>query len=393
MSVGKSFPKELKLEEAYWFQEGPGVRNWQFADAGIKLLNVGNIEKNGTLNLGKTSRYLNEEEAHSKYKHFLCDDGDLVIASSGIGFDEDGLLRTRGAFVQQRHLPLCMNTSTIRFKSKNNNDLSYLKHWLQSNSFRKQITKLVTGSAQKNFGPSHLKKIQIPLPVIEEQHRIANILDKANQIKRKRELASEKLDLLADSIFMDMFGDVTQWAPLKTLVNKKGNDLPYEGSEIWSLSLEHIESVSGRLIKKVVIPKDELGSSTYFFSPPAVLYSKLRPYLNKVLIPAEQGYATTELVPLYCDENVIRPIFLAAYLRSKRFVEFANTNSGGAKMPRVMMDKFWNHLIPKPSIDQQIEFENLMKSISKNKDNFMKSNNIYSKMLSALEAQAFTGQL
>src|SRR5690242_8745651 len=100
------------FSDAYWFQEGPGVRKWQFTSFGIKLLNVANISKYGTIELDKTERYLSEQEVKTKYRHFLVNEGDLVIASSGISFDEDGLLRTRGAFVRKEHLPLCMNTST-----------------------------------------------------------------------------------------------------------------------------------------------------------------------------------------------------------------------------------------------------------------------------------------
>ncbi len=203
--------QSMRLDECFWFQEGPGVRKWQFRDAGIKLLNVANIEKSGRLNLEKTDRYLDQSEVSERYSHFLIDEGDLVIASSGISFDEDGLLRTRGAFVSKEHLPLCLNTSTIRFKSKEGlSDSSYLKHWLDSHAFRKQITKLVTGSAQQNFGPSHLKAIKIDLPPLPEQRRIAAILDKADALRTKRREALAQLDRLAQSIFVEMFGDPTR---------------------------------------------------------------------------------------------------------------------------------------------------------------------------------------
>lgn len=197
-----------KLDDAFWFQEGPGVRNWQFRDSGIKLLNVANIEKAGTLNLNKTDRYLEAEEVKNRYGHFLIDEGDLVIASSGISFDHDGLLRTRGAFVEGQHLPLCLNTSTIRFKAKPHiSELGFLKHWLDSRDFREQITKLVTGSAQQNFGPSHLKSLRISLPSTEEQRRIAAILDQADALRAKRREALAQLDSLTQSIFIKMFGD------------------------------------------------------------------------------------------------------------------------------------------------------------------------------------------
>ena len=82
--------KEIKFPDAYWFQEGPGVRRWQFKDSGIKLLNVANITTDEVLDLSKTDRHLDPEEVKQKYQHFLVDAGDLVMASSGISFDADG---------------------------------------------------------------------------------------------------------------------------------------------------------------------------------------------------------------------------------------------------------------------------------------------------------------
>ncbi len=217
----------LPLSEAFGFQEGPGVRKWQFTNLGIKLLNVGNIEKEGTLNLTKTDRHLSEEEVAKKYSHFLVDAGDLVIASSGISFDDDGLLRTRGAFVEKHQLPLCLNTSTIRFKAiERVSDLCFLRFWLNGREFRSQITKLVTGTAQQNFGPSHLKAIKITLPPLEEQKRIAEVLDRAEELRSKRREAIAQLDTLTQAIFIEMFGDpVTNpkgWTvtPLSNLVSE-----------------------------------------------------------------------------------------------------------------------------------------------------------------------------
>ena len=207
MSAPAHWPT-VPLSDAFFFQEGPGVRNWQFTSSGIKLLNVANIEKAGTLNLAKTDRHLDEAEVAKKYSHFLVDAGDLVIASSGISFDDDGLLRTRGAFVEREHLPLCLNTSTIRFKAVEQvSDLRYLRLWLNGIEFRSQITKLVTGTAQQNFGPSHLKATKITLPPLPEQRRIAEVLDRAEALRAKRRAALAQLDTLTQSIFLNLFGD------------------------------------------------------------------------------------------------------------------------------------------------------------------------------------------
>ena len=84
----------MRFADVFWLQEGPGVRNWQFKDVGIKLLNVSNILKSGELDLSKTDRHLSTAEIQEKYSHFLVDAGDLVAASSGISIDNDDLLRT-----------------------------------------------------------------------------------------------------------------------------------------------------------------------------------------------------------------------------------------------------------------------------------------------------------
>ena len=173
-----------RFADVFWLQEGPGVRNWQFKESGIKLLNVSNILKSGELDLSKTDRHLSTDEAQEKYSHFLVDAGDLVAASSGISIDDDDLLRTRSAFVGNEHLPLCMNTSTIRFKATDGaSDLRFLQQWLQSHEFRRQITREVTGSAQKNFGPTHLKRLRITLPSLDLQRGFAAIAESIEEQK------------------------------------------------------------------------------------------------------------------------------------------------------------------------------------------------------------------
>jgi len=182
----------ISLDKVIWYQEGPGVRNYQFTKNGVKLLNGTNIEK-GQLFLDKTDRYISENEAFGFYSHFLADEGDIIIACSGVTinkFDE------KVTFVQREHLPLCMNTSTMRFKVINEKiDKYFFFHFLKSDSFKEQIGGKATGSAQLNFGPSHVKNIQISLPNLIEQKEIAIILsdidDEIDSLERK--LSKSKL--------------------------------------------------------------------------------------------------------------------------------------------------------------------------------------------------------
>jgi len=269
----------------------------------------------------------------------------------------------------------------------------FLFHLIKSSSFQAKKDLLCSGATQKAITNEKINSIDILLPPLAEQQRIASILDKAEFIKRKRELAIEKLDELEQSVFYDLLGKVDNFIPLANLIKDKVKHLETKADMVWSLSLEQIESNTGRLLEKVIVPKATLGTSTYLFKPPVILYSKLRPYLNKVITPSEDGYATTELVPLYIKEDILRQSFLTSYLRSKYFVEFANTNSGGAKMPRVMMDKLWQHPVPIPSMDSQIKFEKIFNVIKDKRARLEYGRNKNLNLTSSLQSQAFSGQL
>ena len=197
--------KLYKIPDLLWFQEGPGVRNTQYTQNGVKLLNVANLV-NGKVDLSTSNRYISEEEAYGKYNHFLVDDGDFIIASSGIQVE---YFDKKMGFIDSSQLPLCMNTSTIRFKVINKNilDIRYFMYFLKSSCFKKQLSKQIAGSAQLNFGPSHLKKMTIPLIEIDKQKVIVTNLDKVTHTIDLCNSILEKLDLLVKSQFVEMFGD------------------------------------------------------------------------------------------------------------------------------------------------------------------------------------------
>ena len=133
-----------------------------------------------------------------------------------------------------------------------------------------------------------------------------------------------------------------------------------DDQEVWSLSLDQIESHTGRILGKQRIRAGDAGTSTFPFDTEHVLYSKLRPYLNKVVRPDEPGLATTELVPLRPKRDLIDAGFLTFYLRSDSFVRFATNMVAGAKMPRMVMDRFWVHQLPLPPLSEQRRMVDLL---------------------------------
>ena len=132
------------------------------------------------------------------------------------------------------------------------------------------------------------------------------------------------------------------------------------------IGLEHIESESGRILLSDT-SIDELSftasSVTFVFDNRHVLYSKLRPYLNKVALPDFRGCCTTELIPLLPSKVITRE-YLALLLRREETVTAAMLEKKGARMPRADVDKVLTLSIPLPPLDyQKCVVENLKEQI------------------------------
>ena len=128
------------------------------------------------------------------------------------------------------------------------------------------------------------------------------------------------------------------WVRLGELVNY-GSSEQIEGSKItsstWVLDLEDVEKNSGKLLQKKYGTKTTSNKSC--FKKGDILYGKLRPYLNKVLIADEDGCCSTEIVPINVSSAKLKidAEFLSYFLRSPYFVGYANSCAYGVKMPRL----------------------------------------------------------
>jgi type I restriction enzyme S subunit len=142
--------------------------------------------------------------------------------------------------------------------------------------------------------------------------------------------------------------------PLKSIAPEQGPNISFSPDElVWYLTLDQIESHTGNIAIKKIAPASAAGKTYNVFDDGNVLYSKLRPYLNKVVCPTEPGIATSELVPLRPRKDLLDRRYLTYYLRSNHFLEFAKVAVEGTVMPRIKMTKFWNHRIPLPPLSEQ----------------------------------------
>ncbi|MBC5696670.1 restriction endonuclease subunit S [Agathobaculum hominis] len=126
-----------------------------------------------------------------------------------------------------------------------------------------------------------------------------------------------------------------------------------ESESYWLLNLDMVESNTGHIYERLYVPFDKVGTSTIAFDTNNVLYSKLRPYLNKVVIPDCPGYATSEMLPLKPNKNYITREYLTYFLRSPKFVAYINEKTSGAKMPRANSSDLKSVEIECPTLENQ----------------------------------------
>ena len=122
--------------------------------------------------------------------------------------------------------------------------------------------------------------------------------------------------------------------------------LPYVG-------LEHIEKDAGRFAAEFDGKPESLRATKFRFTSKHVLYGKLRPYLNKVALPAFDGVCTTEILPILPAEDKLDRTYLWAFLLTPGFVEWASSNVSGANLPRISPKLLAKYRIPLPPLPEQ----------------------------------------
>ena len=281
------------------------------------------------------------------------------------------------------------------FRPKSTIIQELLPFFIRSDAFMNKAISLSVGSLSPTLNWGAIKDVQFSIPELESQFPIAELLW---AIEEDIELINQQIcqmDLLIKSRFIEMFGTPTgnekQW-PTEKMKEvappiQADNKPMSEGN--WLLNLDAIQSNSGEILFKNRVSDSDLNGSIMAFSSEHVLYSKLRPYLNKVAVPDEPGYGTTELIPLLPDKSKLTRLYLAHLLRSDTFVSKFSSAVAGTKMPRVSMDVFWKFEVPVPPIDLQQDFGSFVEQVNKSKFELQKHLEDTKKLQKALINQAF----
>ncbi|WP_414151716.1 restriction endonuclease subunit S [Acetobacterium carbinolicum] len=186
------------------------------------------------------------------------------------------------------------------------------------------------------------------------------------KIKKQKALPAIKEDEIPFDI-----PDSWEWVRLGELCNYgKCNSIPATKipKEAWLLDLEDIEKDTGRILNKKRMKDVKSNSSKHIFNTGNVLYSKLRPYLNKVVIADEDGYSTSEILPLDFGMNIFDR-YAQIVLMSPYFINYTVKCSYGVKMPRLGTTDGQLAVFPLPPLEEQkrivAKIEELMPYVEK----------------------------
>ena len=369
----------------------------KFIEKGIPLVTSKNLV-NGKIDFS-TCSFISEEDHVAISKRSQVDDGDILYAMIGtIG----------NPVIVQKNIEFSIKNVAL-FKFNNSEAYNrYIYHFLNSEIAKKQLSKLSRGGTQKFVSLGNLRKLKIPLPPLEEQRRIASILDKADELRQKRQQAIEKLDQLLQATFIDMFGDPEQnpkkWNKVilgdicdaKDRVNygvvQPGND--FEGG----IPLIRVGDIDGGILSFTSIKKidPEIEKD----------YSRSRLKGNEILVSCVGSIGTIAKVPNKAiGFNIARAItrvplqdkriinFVAECLKTEAIQNYFKKNTRTVSQPTLNVSFVKETEIILPSEEKILDFCQVVDKIELEKKLLQKALIFQENLFKSLQDQAFSGNL
>ena len=246
---------------------------------------------------------------------------------------------------------------------------------MQSDRFVQHSIKRSKGSTNPYVLFSDLADYEVELPSIEKQKELADLLWAMDSVKMSYKKLIAATDELVKSQFIVMFGDFKSnskgWpiasfddfakidAVMTTDYNKYA-DHPHIG-------IDSIEKNTGRLHDYRTVRQDNVISGKYIFTRQHIIYSKIRPNLNKVALPDFDGLCSADAYPLLPNAVNCDRIFLATVLHSDFFLDYITGLSTRTNMPKVNRKQIAGFKMPLPPLDIQRQFATFVRQSDKSK--------------------------
>jgi type I restriction enzyme S subunit len=353
----------------------------------IPWAKISDLEASGDGYISDAEEHISEEGLEA-IRGRIFDDGTLLFAiygSVGKAAIVRGAVSTNQAILGIKPDSSCL-------------DLSYLKFWLRSQ--QSKFNQDAQGVAQKNLSAGYVRALEIPLPPLPEQKRIAAILDKADAIRRKRQQAIQLADDFLRAVFLEMFGSVIEGAAnIVSFSDIAVLDAPMvdprdeEYIDLIHIGPDRIEKKIGKLLPALTAREERLVSKKFLFDDRYVLYSKIRPYLRKCAMAEGVGLCSADMYPVRPVEGVATKEFLWMLLLSDFFTAYTESLPARANIPKLNREELGAFTLSLPDYSQQLKFSSIVRAANITGQRVMESAAYVDGAFESLSQKAFSGQL
>lgn len=367
-----------------YITDDPNGLNW------ISIKDASNSSKY----IYKTEKKIKPEGLH---KTRLVHPDDFILTNS-MSFGRPYIMKTTGC-IHDGWLVLSADKSKV--------DTDYFYHLLGSDFIYRKFVGLAAGAVVKNLNTDLVKSVTVPLPPINEQRRIASILDKANELRQKRQQAIKKLDQLLQATFIDMFGDPvgnTKGWEIKTLESlttkigsgstPKGGDSSYKDEGISLIRSLNIYDGQFRYKNLAFIDDDQADKlKNVILRPNDVLLNITGASVARCcIVPNDVLPArVNQHVSILRTKEPLMPEFLEALLISKPMkLHLLKTSGAGATREALTKLQLQELQIIVPPLKVQNEFLLKLKSIKYQIAINLKQLNDLDKLFTSSQNQAFS---
>jgi type I restriction enzyme, S subunit len=383
----------------------PGFASGDNLDSGVFQIRMNNLTRAGELTLTERRRVNPGQRQMDKC---LLAPGDILFNATN-----SPELVGKVAHFDGCDEPAVYSNHFLRLRVEAKRlDSRYLTRWLRRKYHQGYFSaKSKQWSNQATFGADRLVELEIPLPPIEEQRRIAAVLDAADELGAKRREALAKLDTLTQAIFLDMFGrsDHTfELAPIGDLVAPGKNNIrtgPF-GSQL--LHEEFTEegiavlgidnAVSNRFVwgKRRFISAEKYEQLTRFTVRPGDVLVTIMATTGRVAVVPDDiptAINTKHLCCITLDQSKCLPWYLWAALRFDASVRRQLGATHGAVMPGLNMGKIKQAELPLPPLHLQEQFVQRLNAVELQSSISAASQDELSLLFASLQQRAFRGEL
>lgn len=355
----------------------------------VALGEVAEIERNSVKpeNIVSGTRYLGLEHIESGGRIISSEtvkNGELASSKFNFGSRHIlyGKLRPYLAKIALPNFDGVCSTDILPVLPSGRIEKNYLAHYLRQSHMVDYANSLATGANLPRLNPKALAEFPIPLPPLEEQKRIAGILDQADALRRLRTRALDKLNTLGQAIFHEMFGDVHS--------NKKGFKRVQLGEVI---KVSSGQGLTAKDMKSGEFPVyGGNGINGYHDEGPVpantIVIGRVGAYCGAVHTTKSQCWVTDNAL-------VVRNILPVntAYLAAALELAELNQYAGRAAQPLVSGSRIYPVEILFPPIEAQDEFERVQAKSQHHKNLISESSGSIDNLFAALQHRAFRGDL